>query len=309
MVSTPRQDSAASSESGPTIRSLHLLLFVSIMVVWGMNFAVAKIGLEQLPPILMMALRWGLVGALMAPFVKPPRGRWREVFLVSFTLGLLHFSLMFTGLRDIDAATAAIAIQLQVPFAALLAAIVFKDRLGWRRTLGMVIAFAGVAVIAGEPRLDGRSVALAMVIAAACIWSVASIQIKLMGEIDGMTLNAWIGVFAAPQLALASLALEDGQIAALAAADWRALLAVLYQALLVVGFGYGAWYWLLRRYAVNQVMPFVLLVPVFGVLSGVVVLGEPVTASIVGGGLLTVFGVGIIILRRPKLIPPEAERI
>src|SRR3546814_3213789 len=67
---------------------------------------------------------------------------------------------MFHGLKTVDAGTASIAIQLQVPFASLLAAIVFKDKLGWRRALGMAIVFIGVAVIAGEPRLAGQYLAL-----------------------------------------------------------------------------------------------------------------------------------------------------
>ena len=71
-----------------------------------------------------MTLRFGLFALIAAPFVKWPGARWRAIFMVSVTLGFLHFALMFTGLSGIDAATAAIAIQLQVPFAALLAAIV-----------------------------------------------------------------------------------------------------------------------------------------------------------------------------------------
>jgi O-acetylserine/cysteine efflux transporter len=292
-----------------TVRPLHVAIFVAIMAIWGLNFVVAKIGLQQLPPLLLITLRWLLVAVMLAPFVARPTGRWRQVMLVSFTLGFLHFALMFTALRQLDASTAAIAIQLQVPFAALLSAVVFKDPLGWRRALGMAISFAGVALIAGEPRLDGHYLALAMAIAAACIWSVANIQIKLMGDIDGLTLIAWIGVFAAPQMALGSYLLEDGQGAALAAADWRAWASVAYQAVFVVGIGYGAWYWLLKRYAVNQVMPFALLMPGFGVASGVVFLDEPVTLALIGGAALTILGVGIIILRRPKLVAPEAERV
>ncbi len=291
------------------VRPLHLLIFVLIAVIWGLNFVIAKIGLEQLPPILFMTLRWALVALLLAPFVKPPHGKWREVFLISFTLGFLHFTLMFTGLREIDASTAAIAIQLQVPFAAILAAIFFGDKLGWRRALGLLIAFVGVTIVAGDPRLEGHYLALFMVLAAACIWSVANIQIKKLGKIDGLSLNAWVGVLATPQLLIASLVLEEGHMAALTAADWRAICSVVYQSVFVVGIAYGAWYWLLNRYAVNQVMPFILLVPIFGVLSGVLLLDEPFTLALATGGLLTVLGVGIIIVRRPKLVAPEAERV
>ena len=158
----------------PAVRPLHLAVFVGIMAIWGLNFAVAKIGLQQLPPLLMMTLRFGLVAVFLGPFVKRPDGRWLQVFLISITLGFLHFSLMFTGLTGIDAATAAIAIQLQVPFASLLAAVFFKDMLGWRRGLGLAIAFGGVALIAGEPRLEGSLFSLFLVVLAACIWSAST---------------------------------------------------------------------------------------------------------------------------------------
>src|SRR3546814_11532464 len=99
---------------------------------------------------------------------------------------------MFPGLKTVDAGTASIAIQLQVPFASLLAAIVFKDKLGWRRALGMAIAFIGVAVIAGEPRLAGQYLALGFVIIASFFWAIVNLQIKLLRPIYGMSLNTWV---------------------------------------------------------------------------------------------------------------------
>jgi O-acetylserine/cysteine efflux transporter len=292
-----------------SVRPLHLLLFVFVMVIWGLNFVAAKMGLAQLPPLLLMTLRFGLFAVLAVPFVKWPRERWRPILAISFTLGFLHFALMFTGLAGIDAATAAIAIQLQVAFAALLAAIFLNDKIGWRRAIGLGISFLGVALIAGEPRFQGNYLALGLVIAASFVWSVANIQIKKLGHIDGLTLNAWVAVFATPQLCLASLLLEDGQMAALATADWRAFASVLYQVVAVLGVGYGIWYWLLRQYDVNQAMPFTLLVPLVGVASGVFLLGDALTPYLIIGGLLTVCGVTIIVLRRPRVAAPEAERL
>lgn len=289
------------------VRPLHLLLFLGVMMLWGGNFAVAKVGLAQIPPIMLVAMRFALVAAVLLPFAGVPPGKLPGIAALSVILGLLHFSMMFTGLKDIDASTAAISIQLQVPFAALLAALAFGERLGWRRALGMAIAFAGVAVIAGEPRLDGRYLALALVIGAALVWAVANILVKHLGQIDGTQINAWMALFATPQLALASLVLEDGQAAALQAADWRIILVIVYQAILVVGLGYGTWYAMLKRYDVNVAMPFTLLVPFFGVLSGVVFLGEHLTAALVGGGAMTIVGVGIIVLRRPRLAGPKTE--
>lgn len=291
------------------LRPLHMLLILGIMLLWGINFAVAKVGLQQLPPIFLVASRFLLVALLLLPFAKRPEGQWGAIIAIAFTLGLLHFSFMFNGLKTIDAATAAIAIQLQVPFASLLAAVFFKDKLGWRRALGMAISFVGVAVVAGEPRLGGQYLALGLIITASFIWSIANVQIKRLNPIDGVSLNAWVAVFATPLLFAASLILEDGQAEAVRQADFWAYFAVVYQAVVVVVIGYGSWYWLMRRYQINQIMPATLLVPPIGVLSGVVFLGEDLTLNLIAGGLMTVVGVAIIIIRRPKTTAPEAERL
>lgn len=291
-----------------TIAPLHLIMFLAVALIWGLNFPVAKTGLMHLPPLLFMARRFAVVAIVLIPFVKPPSGRWWQVIGIAFTLGLVHFSLMFNGLRDLDGATAAIAIQLQVPFAALLAAVFFKDKLGWRRALGLAIAFIGVALIAGEPRLDGQYLALFLVIAAACTWSVANVQIKFLTGVDGFALNAWMAVFATPMLLIASLVLEDNHAAIISEISWTAAFAVLYQSFMVVVFGYGCWYWLLRRYSFNQAMPFTLLVPVIGVFSSVWFLDEALTPYFIAGGGLTVVGVAIIVFRRPKVASPGAER-
>ena len=224
---------------------------------------------------------------------------------MSFTLGCVHFSLMFTGLRDLDAAAAAIAIQIQVPFAALIAAVFLDDKLGWRRTLGMVLAFAGVVIIAGEPRVSGALFPLFLVIAASFMWAVANVQIKQLGRVDGFALNAYLGLFAAPQLFLASALLEEGQVQAVVNADWVGWSAVLYMAVMVTIVSYVLWFRLLRRYTVNQAMPFTLLVPVIGVLSAALVLDEPLTWRVILGGVATIAGVGVIVLRRPRLADPE----
>jgi len=280
------------------VKAQDALLAVLVMAIWGFNFVAAKIGLTELPPIFLIGLRFTLVAAVLLWLVRPPWERMGRVLGLSVTLGGLHFSLMFTGLQSVSASAAALAIQLQVPFAALLAALLFHEPFGWRRVLGMGVAFAGVALIAGTPEVSGSLGSLGLVVAAGLVWAVASIQIKEMGPVNGFALNAWVALFAAPQLLLVSLVLEDGQWAALAAASWRGWGAVAYMALVVTIVGYGFWYRLLGRYGINQAMPFTLLVPVFGVFSGVVVLGEPFGWQTLAGAVLTITGVSLILLGR-----------
>jgi O-acetylserine/cysteine efflux transporter len=296
----------ASARPHMTLPMIGALLAVT--VVWGFNFAVVKAGLSVMPPIAFVALRFAVVGLMLLPWMRWPQRRFFDLVLLSVILGVVHFSLMFTGMHGLDVATASIAIQLQVPFAAILAAIFFKETLHWRRLTGMAIAFAGVVLIAGEPRLSGNLLPLFLVIAAACTWASAAIQIKRIGdEVDVLALNGWMALLAAPQLALLSWAVEDGQLTAIAAADWRLWLSVAFQALLVTIFGYSVWYRLMRRFSVNQVMPFTLLVPLFGVLSGVIFFRDQLTLLMLIGGLCTIVGVAIIIIRRPRVIAPSTK--
>jgi len=282
----------------------HILLAVAVMAIWGFNFVASKVAVAILPPIFLIALRFMIAGLFLAPFVKRPRGRqWLRVAAASFTLGCLHFCLMFTGLKGLDASTVAIASQIQVPFAALLAAIFFKERLGSRRALGMAIAFAGIVMVAGEPRLDGDLGSLGLVIVASFIWALANVQIKSFREpVDGLTLTAWIAVFAVPQLLAVSWLLESGQIAAVQEASALIWAAVLYTAFMVAMLSYTISYFLLDRYPINEMMAYTLLVPVFGVMSGVIVLDDALSVSFIVGGLATIVGVGIIILRQTSVI-------
>ena len=285
-----------------------LASLVAVTFIWGINFAAVKVGLTFLPPIAFVALRFLLVGLILLPWLRLPRRRLADLLLLSFVLGVVHFSLMFSGMKGLDVSTAAIAIQLQVPFAAILAAIFLKDKLGWRRLTGMAIAFAGVVLIAGEPRFNGDLLPLLKVVVAACVWASANILIKRIGDdVDVLSLNGWIALFAAPQLMLVSSFFESGQIAGVLAADWRLWASLAFQALLVTVFGYGVWYQAMRRYAVNQVMPLTLLVPLFGVLSGVVCFDDRLTGPMLLGGLCTILGVAIVIIRRPRIIAPSTR--
>lgn len=284
-----------------------LAIVLAIMAIWGLNFPIAKTGFAELPPVLLTALRFGLVAVLLVPFVRLPRGHVRQLLWLSITLGGMHFSFMFLGLSRLDSATVAIASQLGVPFAALFAAIAFKDYLGWRRALGLLVAFAGVAVIAGEPRIGADPWPLLWVVVGSIMWAASTIQLKRLAAIDGVTINAWMAAFAAPQLAVVSLLVEHDHLHDLGAAGWRGFGAVAYMAVAVTIVGYGLWYRMLARHAVNQVMPFTLLVPLIGVVSGVLLLGETLTWQTVVGGLATVAGVAIIVLRRPRLTEPQPQ--
>jgi len=270
----------------------HMLWMLLCQLIWGLNFVAAKIGIHYFDPVLFCAVRFSIAALLLLPFVGLPPARliWRLLPL-SFTMGTMHFSLLNLGMRAVDVATTSITIQLQVPFAAVMAAFFFKEHLGWRRIVGMGLAFAGIVLIAGDPRYSGDQFwPLMAVVGAAFCWASANIQVKALsnvdgGEIDAVKLNGWIALLAAPQLIVASLLLEGQGWQQVATAAWQGWAAVLYQAIIVAIFSYWIWYNMMRRYPVNQVMPFTLLLPMIGFICGAAILGDEITGRMMAGAL------------------------
>ena len=120
-------------------------------------------------------------------------------------LGRHAFHPHFTGMHYLDAATTSIAVQLWCPSAAIPAAVVFKETLHWRRITGMVIAFAGIVLIAGQPKFTANPWPFALGHIRGAGLVDRHMQVKALGdEIDAVSLNGWIAALAAPQPLLIS---------------------------------------------------------------------------------------------------------
>lgn len=263
-------------------------------VIWGLGFTFAKAGLGQFPPILLMSLRFGLTALVLVWFVRPPWAHMKYLALVSFISATLQYGLTFYGLKGLDASTAVLVIQLEVPFLAIIAALMLGERIGWRRAGGMVLAFAGVALIAGEPRVQDSMFYVFLTVGGAFAWALGQVMISRLGQIGGFVCITWIAVLATPQMFFASWLIEDGQMASIMAADWIGWSVVIYLGLIMTALGYGIWYNLLGRLQVNQVGPFLLLLPVASVIGSVLILGEKLTPYIVAGGVVVVAGLAVM---------------
>lgn len=269
------------------------LAAVVVVLIWGFNFVVVKLGVEELPPLLLTSLRFFTVTLVLAAFVRPRKSDIVPLSLLSVTLGTAHFGLLFSGIRHVDAATAAIVVQLGVPFSALLAALVYGDAMGIRRWGGLALAFGGVVLLAGEPTLPSP-LGLVLVVGGAFAWAVSNMVIKRLRDVPPATVNGWMAMLAAPQLLALSLVFEDGHAEALTSAGLAGWGAVAFTALGASLIAYTLWYRLLARYPVSTVVPFTLLAPVIGVFAGILLLGEPATWQKGLGGVLTLMGVLIV---------------
>jgi len=268
-----------------------------VVFLWGLNFVAGKLALAELPPFALTTIRFSVAGLLLAPLFRPRLDQIPRLAVLTATLGVGHFALLFVGLREADAGSAAVTIQLGVPFSVLLAWVWFGDRPDRRCVIGMALAFAGVALLAGAPG-HAKLAPLAIIALSIFLWAVANILIKRIGDIPPLVINAWVSVLAAPMVLVLSLVFEHGQVAAITSAGWRAWAGVTFTTLGSSVIAYTMWYRLLAKHPVSLVVPFTLLGPVIGFAAGALVLGEAVTPFKVIGGLLTVAGVAAIELRR-----------
>ena len=282
------------------MKPLDVLLAISVPVIWGLGFTLAKVAFvfSDFPPILLIAFRFALTTLVLIWFVDPPTKYLHRIFWISVVSATIQYALTFSGLDGLSASTAIIVVQLEFPFMALMAAVVFGDYLGWFRFAGVILAFFGIVLIAGQPHLHSNVAPLLLVIAGAFTWAIGQIMIKkLNGEVGGFTLIAWVAAFATPQLFLTSWMFEDGQVQAIKSMNWIGWAVVVYLGLVMTAMGYGIWYHLLGKYRITRVGPFLLLLPVSSIAGSVVILGESLTIVEIVGAIVVISGVWIITKR------------
>ena len=279
----------------------HILLAISVPLLWGIGFVVTKPGMEQLPPMLINGLRWGLTGLILVWWVPLPRNLLKNLLLVSFIGCTVQYSLTFSGLNIIEASSAVLFVQMEVPFGVLIAFFILKERPSIKNIIGIAIAFIGLIVLSGAPNLEGKYLGVVLVLLGAFTWAFGQVLVKPISEkINGIVITAWLGIFAGPQLILASHFFEGNVINNILLADYQAWLIVLYLAILMNGVGYSIWYYVLGIYPVNKVLPVMLLLPVTGVITAILLLGEKITINVLIGGLIIIFGVGMILINKNK---------
>ena len=223
-----------------------IFLALIVPITWGFGYALTKIGMDQFTPLLLMSLRFGIAGLILVWFTKPPWGYMRELFIIALIGSTIQYGFTYYGLKGIDVSTASILVQLEGPILALLSTFILKERLGWPRALGMGLAFTGVIVIVGEPRLNDSLDSVALVITGAVFWAIAQIMISRLKSLSGITILAWVAIIATPQMLLISLLIEEGQWESIKTAnlvDWSI---VFYLSFIMTVIGYSIWYHLLR---------------------------------------------------------------
>lgn len=283
------------------------LLATLTSLIWGFGFVVIAVGLKGFSASQLTALRF-TVGAMPALFVPRPRLPWRRLVLIGLTLFTGQFLLLFFAFaKGLPAGLASATQQTQVFFTVLLAAIVLRERPGLCQTIGMAVAFAGLAVIAATVGGDLPPTALGLAIAGAFSWAIGNILVKRSPSVPVLSLVVWASLVPPlPALLVSALYDRVSLPAAFAGASWLSLGAVLYLGVLATPLAYAIWGDLLQRYPAARVAPFALLSPCAGVLSSALVFGEVFSPLRYAGMALILAGLAAIVLSPAG--PAAAER-
>ena len=270
---------------------------ILVTATWGVAFVGLKEIVAHGPPITLAGARFVLGGALLVPLARrralgpvPPGRRprplsWREVLLVGLLQTTALYGLAFLGVQRATAGASALLLNTNPVMVALLAWPMLGERLGRASLTGILLALAGVATVSFRSGL-GSPLGIFLLLGAALAWASASIVIKRMGPVDLMRLSC--GQMLAgglPLLVLGILAEHRLPHPTAAAVWWFVFLVIPATAV-----NFVLWFGLLERYSATAMTSWLFLIPIFGVLSGAVFLGEPIGWRVVAGGLLVIAG-------------------
>jgi O-acetylserine/cysteine efflux transporter len=291
------------------MRAFHIFLTLIVVAIWGFNFVVMKMSVDVLPPLLAAALRFTFAAFPLMLFVRPPKVPALAVVGFGLAFGFALYSLINLALFiGMPAGLASVVLQVQAFFTIGIAMVVLGDRPKIAQIIGAGVAFFGIGIIAFE-RLEGAALLpIGLTLLAALAWGTANVIAKRFSNAKPISLAVWGAACAAIPLYGMSFVFEGVAplIAFVRAPDLWTIGMIGFLAYPATLFGLAVWNNMLQKYPASIVAPFSLLVPITGLLSGWLILGEQVTTfEIIGGGFV-VAGLGVSILRarsKPPIVP------
>lgn len=276
----------------------HAVLACLVAALWGANFLAIHASLGHFPPLFLVALRFAIIAVPTVLLVPRPDVPVRWLVGYGLGFGILQFVGLYLGMAaGFPAGLASLVLQASAPFTVVLGAVLLGERLTRRRAVGVAIAVAGLAVVGISRAQSAPWVPFLLVVFGALGWSLGNLSSRLAAPPKPLHLTLWMSVVPPlPMLAL-SLAVEGpGAIgASLATAATPnavpAWIGLAYTVLLGTIVGSGIWVWLLARHPAGVVAPFSMLVPVVGIATAWLVLGERPAPLELAGGVLVILGV------------------
>lgn len=276
-------------------------LCLLVICFWALNFVAIKTIILELAPQTSLALRFCLASLLFLPFIKwPKKEKLWKIFQISLFLSTIHQGLLFASFAYLSASTIAVLLQSQVLFSVLMGVFFFKEKIGWRMILGLIIGFLGLMVIFGTPQISESPTGFLLILLSAISLAFSYIKMKELHDVDSISYVGLINIFAVPFIVFSSLVFETDHMALFKQANWSIVIPSLLYQVIIINACHALWQQLLAKNPVGSIVPFALLLPILGVAASIVFLKEPLEIELFIGGIITLLGVSIITIRRIK---------
>ena len=285
-------------------------LAIAVAACWGVNFPATHLALEHFPPLFTVALRFTLLAVPTMLFVPRPDVplRWLVGYGIGF--GILQFAFLYLGMEHgMPPGLASLVLQASAPFTVILGALLLSERLTGRQVIGVLVAVGGLAGIAVHRSLHAALLPIVLTLFGGLGWALGNLASRQARPPKPLHLTLWMSVVPPlPMLALSLIVEGPGR-------EWHALrtvaegngpaacLALLYIVVVATVLGSGVWTVLLSRYPAGIVAPFSMLVPVFGIGSSWLFLGESTDRVELSFGALVVVGVLAGVRGRRPAVP------
>jgi len=281
------------------LRPRDLALALLVVVLWGVNFVVIKVALRGVSPFVLGGLRFAVAAFPAVFFIERPRVPVRLYLAFALTTFLGQFALLFWAIKaGMPSGLSSVVHQSQAFFTVLLAAAILGEKPTRAQLAGIGVAALGLLWIGAESGTSFPLHAFLLNLCASLSWAVGNLVSRSLsrhGPVNGLAFVIWSSLL--PPLPFFALAWAfEGREAvtkSLHAMDATSWAAVAYLAFGATLGGYGLWNRLLKAYPAAQVAPFTLLVPVVGLASGTLALGERLTAAQLAGSALVAAGLAL----------------
>tara|TARA_B100001123_G_scaffold368595_1_gene429712 strand:- start:748 stop:1605 length:858 start_codon:yes stop_codon:yes gene_type:complete len=278
-----------------------ILIALLVPITLGFGFVIAKPAFEHFPPFLLMGLRFTITALILIWWFPIPKGLIKDLIIVSFIGSTLQYALTYSGLNIIDASSAVLLVQIEVPAGVILAYFLLKEKPGIKNIIGICISFFGVYVLTGAPSLEGQFIGVLLTLTGATTWAYGAVLAKPLSEkMNPLALTAWLALFSGPPLIIASNIYDGNMMNYFRSANLTSWIIVAYIGLIMQPVSYGCWYYVLKRHPVHKVLPVMMLLPITGLIASIFLLGEEPGKYIFIGGTIILIGVGMILFGKQK---------
>lgn len=266
-----------------------VLLSLFVVIMWGINPAVSKLGLEQIPPFAFLTIRYAIIALAFLPFARPTKLELKQLFVVALTSNVINNILCYIAYLELSPSASSLLLQTEGPISVMMACIWAKERINFKQVMSILLSFVGVVIILGIPQMSLLGVAF--ILLSRFFWGACQIIFKGTRLMPTSVFLAYSYLFAIPFTAAGSFWFEREQYANFANMNWQIAGWTMAFEVVVLSVAMVLWQRLIAANGVNKIAPFSTLRIVFGIMAGVVMFGDSLNWQILLGSVLVTMGV------------------